>query len=72
MANIRIRPNNTIQFDISIFGSRFRETSGMQATPANLKKANVTLKQMNAKIALGIFEYREFFPRSKKAKAFNH
>jgi integrase len=70
MTNIRIRPINTIQFDISIYSSRFRETSGMQVTPANIKKANVTLKQMNAKIALGTFKYREFPPRSKEAKAF--
>ncbi len=70
MANIRIRPNNSIQYDISTYGARFRETSGMQATPVNLKKANVILKQMNAKIALGSFDYREFFPRSKTCKVF--
>ena len=63
MANIRIRPNGIIQYDFSIYGVRFRETSGLPATSGNLKKINVQL-------ALKTFEYREFFPHSKKCKQF--
>lgn len=37
MANIRIRPNNIIQYDVCIHGVRSRETSGLKATPVNVK-----------------------------------
>lgn len=70
MANIRIRPNGIIQFDLCLFGVRFRETSGLTATPANINKAKVILKKINAKIALNSFEYRDFFPLSKKVDKF--
>jgi len=70
MANIRIRPNDIIQYDICIYGVRFRETSGLPATPTNLKKTSVILKRINAQIALSTFEYRDFFPHSKKCAIF--
>lgn len=70
MANIRIRPNGIIQFDLCIFGVRFRETFGLTATPANLNKAKGILKKINAQIALSAFEYRDFFPLSKKVEKF--
>ncbi|MEZ9851973.1 DUF3596 domain-containing protein [Vibrio breoganii] len=70
MAHIRIRPNGRIQFDIHIFGVRFREGTNMMATPSNLNKAKAMLKRMNAEIDLGTFEYRDYFPRSKKVTHF--
>lgn len=70
MAHIRIRPNGRIQFDIHIFGVRFREGTTMLATPKNLNKAKAMLKRINAEIALGTFEYRDYFPKSKKVKRF--
>ncbi|MEZ9875563.1 DUF3596 domain-containing protein [Vibrio breoganii] len=70
MAHIRIRPNGRIQFDIHIFGVRFREGTKMMATPSNLNKAKAMLKRMNAEIDLGTFEYRDYFPRSKKVTHF--
>ena len=70
MANIRIRPNGIIQYDFCIFGVRFRETSGLPATPKNIKITKDVLKRLNAELALGTFEYRDFFPESKKVAKF--
>ncbi|MGB2739100.1 MAG: DUF3596 domain-containing protein, partial [Cognaticolwellia sp.] len=33
MAHIRIRPNGRIQFDLHIYGQRFREGTKLMATP---------------------------------------
>lgn len=70
MANYRIRPNGIIQYDIHIFGKRFRETTGMPATPKNIKIAKATIKQINAEINLKTFQYRDYFPESKKVEQF--
>lgn len=70
MAHIRIRPNGRIQFDLHLYGQRFREGTKLMATPANLKKANATLKKMNAEIDLETFQYRDYFPDSKKVAKF--
>ncbi|WP_242695323.1 DUF3596 domain-containing protein [Shewanella sp. 4t3-1-2LB] len=70
MAHIRVRPNGRIQFDLHLFGRRFREGTKMMATPKNLNQAKATLKQMNAEIDLGTFQYRDYFPRSKKVALF--
>ncbi|PML92256.1 site-specific integrase [Vibrio breoganii] len=70
MAHIRIRPNGRIQFDLHLFGKRFREGTKMMATPKNVAKAKTLLKKMNAEIDLGTFEYRHYFPSSKKVYTF--
>ncbi|MDF2153117.1 DUF3596 domain-containing protein [Vibrio sp. CAU 1672] len=70
MAHIRIRPNGRIQFDLHLYGRRFREGTKQMATPKNLRLAQATLKQMNAEIALGTFQYRDYFPHSKKVAQF--
>lgn len=70
MANYRIRPNGIIQYDLHVFGVRFRESSKMPATPKNIKIAKATVKQMNAELELNTFEYRDFFPDSKKVDKF--
>ncbi|OED84308.1 site-specific integrase [Vibrio breoganii] len=70
MAHIRIRPNGRIQFDIHLFGVRFREGTKLMATQSNLNKAKAMLKRMNAEIDLGTFEYRDYFPKSKKVTRF--
>lgn len=70
MANYRIRPNGIIQYDLHVFGVRFRETSKMPATPKNIKIAKATVKQINAELELKTFEYRDFFPDSKKVAKF--
>ncbi|MEB5034098.1 DUF3596 domain-containing protein, partial [Pseudomonas aeruginosa] len=48
----------------------FRETSKMPATPKNIKIAKATVKQINAELELKTFEYRDFFPDSKKVAKF--
>ncbi|UJF18540.1 site-specific integrase [Vibrio sp. SS-MA-C1-2] len=70
MAHIRTRPNGRIQFDMHIYGQRFREGTKMMATPKNLAIAKAQLKQMNAEIDLGTFQYRDYFPTSKKIALF--
>ncbi|MGB2079586.1 MAG: Arm DNA-binding domain-containing protein, partial [Vibrio sp.] len=70
MAHIRIRPNGRIQFDIHIYGQRFREGTKTMATPKNLKAAQATRKKINAEIDLGTFQYRDYFPGSKKVAQF--
>lgn len=70
MAHIRIRPNGRIQYDLHLYGQRFREGTKMVATPKNLNLAKAQLKKMNAEIALGTFQYRDYFPDSKKIEQF--
>lgn len=70
MAQIRIRPNGRIQFDIHLYGCRFREGTQLMATPKNLANAKATLKKMCAEIDLGSFQYRDYFPNSKKVALF--
>lgn len=70
MAQLRIRPNGRIQFDFHLYGQRFREGTKMMSTPKNLNKAKTQLKKMNAEIDLGTFQYRDYFPGSKKINLF--
>ena len=70
MPHIRIRPNGRIQFDLHLYGRRFREGSKLMATAKNLAKAKSMLKQMNAEIDLETFQYRDYFPDSKKVAIF--
>ncbi|MCK7630221.1 site-specific integrase [Shewanella sp. JNE10-2] len=70
MAQIRVRPNGRIQFDIHLYGCRFREGTKLMATPKNLANAKATLKKMSAEIDLGTFQYRDYFPSSKKVAQF--
>ncbi|WP_068546670.1 Arm DNA-binding domain-containing protein [Thalassotalea crassostreae] len=70
MAHLRYPKRGCIQMDIHIYGHRFRETTGLPNTPANVVKAKKMLKQINAEVALGTFEYRKYFPSSKKNSLF--
>lgn len=70
MAHLRIRPNGRIQIDLHLLGMRFREGTKLMATPKNLKTAQALLKKMNAEIDLGTFQYRDYFPKSKKVATF--
>ncbi|WP_413111955.1 tyrosine-type recombinase/integrase [Thaumasiovibrio sp. DFM-14] len=70
MAQLRVRPNGRLQFDLHLYGRRFREGTKTLATPKNLASAKATLKKMNAEIDLGTFQYRDYFPHSKKVAQF--
>ena len=70
MAQIRLRPNGRLQYDFHLYGKRFREGTAMMDTPKNRKIAQTQLKKMNAEIDLGTFQYRDYFPDSKKVASF--
>ncbi len=50
-------------------GSRRWETLQMAPTPANLKNASKLREEVKTRIAIGQFDYAEFFPESKEAVA---
>lgn len=49
-------------------GKRQWETLSMPPTPANMKHASRLREEVRQRIALGAFDYRQFFPDSKTAK----
>jgi integrase len=66
MARIAER-NGKLLFDFSYMGLRCREQTTLTDSKENRMKLNAVLKKIQAKIELGIFEYREYFPNSKNA-----
>ena len=66
MARISER-NGKLLFDFNYMGQRCREQTTLPDTKENRTKLNLVLKKIVAKIELGIFEYREYFPNSKAA-----
>ena len=66
MARIAER-NGKLLFDFSYMGLRCREQTTLTDTKENRMKLSAVLKKIQAKIELGIFEYREYFPNSKNA-----
>lgn len=67
MARVSER-NGNLLFDFSYMGQRCREQTTLGDTKENRHKLNMVLKKITAKIDLGIFEYREYFPNSKMAE----
>ena len=49
MIHLRTRHDNILEYDICCFGRRFRESSRLIATPANQKKLEKHVKQMNVR-----------------------
>lgn len=66
MVKLRIRPNGMLQYDVSLYGKRFREGSGLKATPQNVRDCEKQVRKMNAEIELDTFVYGHYFPESKK------
>ena len=66
MARVSER-NGKLLFDFSYMGQRCREQTTLPDTKENRTRLNLVLKKIEAKIELGIFEYREYFPNSKAA-----
>ncbi|MFB2675402.1 Arm DNA-binding domain-containing protein [Shewanella oncorhynchi] len=52
-----------------LMSKRLGKGTKMLATPKNLATAKTTLKKMNAEIDLGCFQYRDYFPKSKKNRS---
>ena len=66
MATITKRYNKLI-VDFRYLGKRCRETTNLTDTPANRKKLESIILNMEAEIRLGIFNYAKYFPKSDKA-----
>ena len=58
-------------FDFRYCGSRCREYTSLPDTAANRKKMEKVLSRCEEQIALGAFNYRDFFPNSKNAVKFD-
>jgi integrase len=69
MANIREK-RGKLFFDFRYRNERCREYTALEDTIANRKKMTRVLKKLEAEIALGSFNYAEFFPGSKNAVKF--
>lgn len=66
MASIRTRYNKLV-VDFRYMNKRCRETTNLIDSPANRKKLEKVIEQMEAEITLGIFSYAKYFPKSDKA-----
>jgi len=72
MVNIRKRKDTgKLFFDFKYRGVRCREYTILEDTKANRKRMNSVAEKMNAEITLGTFEYRRYFPNSKRAADFD-
>jgi len=61
-----------LYLDFRYKGVRCREATSLTDTPANKKRLKTVLQRLEAEITLGTFDYGAFFPKSKKAKQFDH
>lgn len=68
MASVRVRPDGRLFFDFYFDGKRCRELTALADTPQNRKKVERVLKQIEAEIENGAFEYGRYFPNSKMAR----
>lgn len=66
MASIRAR-NGKLFVDFKYLNQRCRETTNLEDTPANRKKLNLAMQKIEAEILLGTFDYKTYFPRSRRA-----
>lgn len=69
MVNVRARKDSgKLTFDFYYQGVRCREQTALDETPANQKKMKQVAEKIAAEITLGTFDYRKYFPTSKKAE----
>jgi integrase len=65
MGSVRCRKDTGhLFFDFRFSGSRCREQTVLPDTAANRKKMKTVLERIEADIAVGVFDYRRFFPES--------
>ena len=66
MAKVRARSDNKrLFFDFYYLGERFREQTLLIECPENRRRLERLIKQIDAEITLGTFEYARYFPESK-------
>ncbi|QTN42152.1 Arm DNA-binding domain-containing protein [Marinobacter salsuginis] len=71
MGSVRVRASTQkLFFDFKYRGTRCREQTALDDTPANRKKLQSVLKRIEAEITLGTFEYHRYFPDSSRAQEF--
>ncbi|MGN8200536.1 Arm DNA-binding domain-containing protein [Salinisphaera sp. RV14] len=72
MVNIRCREDTgKLFFDFKYRGVRCREYTALDDTKANRKRMKSVADKMDAEITLGTFEYRQYFPGSRRAARFD-
>jgi integrase len=72
MVNIRNREDTgKLFFDFKYQGARCREYTALDDTKANRKRMKEVAEKMTAELTLGSFEYRRYFPDSKRAERFD-
>ena len=72
MVNIRCREDSgKLFFDFKYRGIRCREYTALDDTKANRKRMKSVAEKMDAEITLGAFEYRKYFPDSRRAVRFD-
>lgn len=72
MVNIRSRDDRgKLFFDFVYRGVRCREYTALSDTKANRKRMSAVAEKMQADMTLGTFDYRSYFPDSKRAARFD-
>ena len=66
MATFVVRPNGILQYDLFLYGRRFREGTGLRDTPENRRVIRRNVKRINAELETGTFDYAAWFPHSAK------
>lgn len=69
MSSLRVR-NGKLMIDLRYRGLRCREQTGFANNERNRRRLNRTIKQIDAEIELGTFDYARFFPSSPKVSYF--
>lgn len=68
MASIRARADSgKLFFDFRFRGTRCREQTLLDDTPANRRRLEKVLQRIELEIHQGVFDYSAFFPGSKLA-----
>jgi len=70
MSTLRVR-NGKLMIDLRYRGTRCREQTGFANNERNRRHLNRTIKQIDAEIELGTFDYARYFPNSPKVSYFD-
>ena len=72
MASIQVRKEtNTLIIDFYWKGKRYREQTLLIDTPSNRKRVQKFVARLEEQIALGAFNYSEFFPVAKTQRSWS-
>lgn len=69
MASVGVRKNGLLHFDFRFNGERCREFTKLPDTKENRRKMQKVLDRIEAEMTLGSFDYKSYFPNSKKARS---